>query len=138
MGIVYADIKLINYSDLDMAKRNIIGQQEIREITVRMMVDSGSNEMAINEDIQSYLQLPLVEKRRFILADGRIGEFDIVGPVRVKFEDRTADCDAIVLKGDTEPLLGAIPMQAMDVIIHPSRHELAGNPNHPPGGLWRL
>ena len=31
---------------------------------------------------------------------------------------------------DTEPLLGAIPMEEMDVLIHPLRQELIVNPEH--------
>lgn len=138
MGLVYADIKLINGIDFDQAKKNKIGQDEVREMTVRMMADSGSIEMVIYENIQEYLQLSFIEKRRLVLADGTIGEYDIVGPVRVEFEDRNTVCYAVVMEGDTEPLLGAIPMQGMDVIIHPRSNELSGNPYHPPGGLWRL
>ena len=37
----------------------------------------------------------------------------------------------MVLKGDSEPLLGAIPMEEMDVLIHPRRQELIVNPDHP-------
>jgi len=36
-----------------------------------------------------------------------------------------------VLPGDSEPLLGAIPLEDMDVIIHPQRQELVVNPDHP-------
>jgi hypothetical protein len=37
----------------------------------------------------------------------------------------------MVLPGDSEPLLGAIPLEDMDVIIHPLRQELIVNPEHP-------
>ena len=39
--------------------------------------------------------------------------------------------DAMVLKGYAEPLLGVIPMEDMDVLIHPLRQELVVNPEHP-------
>jgi hypothetical protein len=48
-----------------------------------------------------------------------------------KVKNRTAICSALVLQGDTEPLLGAIPMEEMDVLIHPLRQELIVNPEHP-------
>jgi hypothetical protein len=35
------------------------------------------------------------------------------------------------LPGDSEPLLGAIPIEEMDVLIHPMRQELIVNPEHP-------
>ena len=56
---------------------------------------------------------------------------DVVGPVLVKFKNRTTSCLAMVLPGDSEPLLGAIPLEDMDVLIHPLRQELIVNPDHP-------
>ncbi len=129
--MVYADITLINGDDLAMAKRHIIAEEEIRKMTVNMIVDSGAYQMAINESIQAQLGLSFIEKRKSIMADGSLKEFDLVGPIHVKFKNRTAICSAVVLSGDYEPLLGAIPMEEMDVIIHPRRQELLVNPEHP-------
>jgi len=55
----------------------------------------------------------------------------VVGPIMVKFKNRTATCSALVLAGNSEPLLGAIPLEEMDVLIHPQRQELIVNPEHP-------
>ncbi len=131
MGLVHADITLINAGDIEMAKRHIIGEDEIKQMTVSMIVDSGAYMLAINETIQEQLNLSFVEKRKGVLADGRIEEYDVVGPLMVKFANRTAICSAMVLPGDSEPLLGAIPMEEMDVLIHPRRQELIVNPEHP-------
>jgi clan AA aspartic protease len=131
MGLVYADITLINGGDIEMARRHLIGKEEIKQMTVKMMVDSGAYMMAINETIQEQLDLSFIEKRKAILADGSVQEYDVVGPIHVKFLNRTAICSAMVLKGDSEPLLGAIPMEEMDVLIHPRRQELIVNPEHP-------
>ena len=74
----------------------------------------------------------------------------------VKFKNRTATCSALVIEGNSEPLLGAIPLEEMpacrlpasmfkyfcdnliplkqsgrDVLIHPQRQELIVNPEHP-------
>jgi hypothetical protein len=72
-----------------------------------------------------------MEKRKAELANGQIIACDVVGTVEVKFKNRRTMCNAIVLPGDTEVLLGAIPLEDMDVIIHPLRQELMVNPNHP-------
>ena len=131
MGSVYADITLINGGDIEMAKRHFIGEDEVKKMTVKMMVDSGAYMMAINETLQEQLDLSFIEKRKAVLADGSVHEYDVVGPIHVKFENRTAICSAMVLKGDSKPLLGAIPMEEMDVLIHPRRQELIVNPDHP-------
>jgi clan AA aspartic protease len=131
MGWVYAEITLINGEDLILAKRHIIGEDEIKQMTVSMLADSGAYMMAINETIQEQLQLPLKERRKAQMANGSIEEYDVVGPIEVKFKNRRCNIDAMVLPGDNEPLLGAIPMEDMDILIHPLRQELIVNPEHP-------
>jgi len=131
MGLVYAEIKLTNIEDLILAKRHIIGEEEIKSMTINMLADSGAYMMAINETIQAQLSLSLVEKRKAQMANCSVVEYDVVGPIQVKFKNRTAICNAFVLPGDGEPLLGAIPMEEMDVLIHPQRQELIVNPDHP-------
>lgn len=131
MGLVYADIELINAEDITLAKRNIIGNDEIKSMHINMLVDTGAFMMAINETIQAQLQLPFKQKRKAQLADGSVAEYDVVGPIEVRFKNRQATCNAFVLKGDAEPLLGAIPMEEMDVLVHPTRQELLVNPEHP-------
>ena len=131
MGLVYAEITLINGEDLILAKRNIIGQDEVKQMNVNMLVDSGAYMMAINETIQEQLKLPFLEKRKAQMANGNVEEYEVVGPIEVKFKNRRTVCNAMVLSGDNEPLLGAIPMEDMDVLIHPQRQEMIVNPEHP-------
>ena len=114
-----------------MARRNIIGEEEIKKMPVSMLVDKGSVYMAINETIQEQLQLPVVEKRKARLANESIIECDVVAPVEVRFKNRRCTTSAMVLPADSEPLLGAIPLEDMDVLFHPQRQELIVNPEHP-------
>jgi hypothetical protein len=58
-------------------------------------------------------------------------EFDVADNVQVRFKNRATTCRAMILPGDSEPLLGAIPLEDMDVLIHPQRQELIVNPDHP-------
>ena len=131
MGLVYADITLINGEDLVLAKRHIIGEEEVKQMTISMLADSGAYMLAINESIQEQLKFPVIETRKAQMANGSIQEFDVVGPVEVRFKNRQTTCRAMVLPGDSEILLGAIPMEDMDVLIHPLRQELIVNPDHP-------
>src|SRR5665213_3032744 len=137
MGTVYADIELTNAVDKGDARRSVISEEEIRSLRLKMLADSGAYMMAINETIQEQLQLPFLEKRKVKLANGSVAEYDVVGQVLVKFANRMANCSAFVLPGDSEPLLGAIPMEEMDVMIHPFRQELIVNPEHPDYAVLR-
>jgi clan AA aspartic protease len=114
-----------------MARRHVIGTDEVKQATVKMLVDTGAYMMGITETVQEQLDLPFIEKRKLILGDGSIKEFDVVGPITVKFKNRTAGCNAVVLTGSSESIIGAIPLEEMDVMIHSQRQELIVNPDHP-------
>ena len=126
--MVYAEIELINQADLIAAEKNQLGLEEVKHMQVKMLVDSGSILLAINESIQEYLQLPLAYRQRFRLAQDQAEEMDVVGPVQVKFRNRISICNAILLPGNSEPLLGAIPLEEMDLLIDPFNQELVANP----------
>lgn len=131
MGLVHAEIELINGDDLAMVRRHMMDEDEVRRMYVTMLVDSGAYNLCINEVIQEQLQFPIVEKRKAQLANGSIEEYDVVDNVQVRFKNRATTCRAMVLPGETEPLFGAIPMEDMDLIIHPLKQELLVNPEHP-------
>lgn len=111
---------------------------EIKKIRITALVDTGSIFMAINEYIQEYLQLPIAYQKTFQMANGEMIRCDVVGSLEVRFANRGVHCNAIVLPDDSEPLLGVIPIEAMDVLIDPLRQELVVNPKHPDGAVLRL
>lgn len=130
MGLL-AEIEIINGGDLEMVRRNLMDKDEVRRMFVSMLVGSGAYNLCINEVIQGQMEFPIVERRKAQMANGSIEEFDVVGNVEVRFKNRAPTCRAMVLPGDSEPLFGAIPMEDMDLIIHPLKQELFVNPAHP-------
>lgn len=118
MGLVFADIELTNARDDALAP-----------LTVNALVDSGAVHMCIPQHVATQLALPVQDRRGVTLADGREEMVDYVGPVRVRFANRQCLVGALVL-GD-QPLLGAIPMEDMDLVVHPSRQSLTVNPANP-------
>ncbi len=136
MGLTYANIELINTDDLAYVRKGIMGQEEVRQIIVKAMVDTGSIMLCINESLQNYLDLPFRSKRRSQLANGLVLDLDVVGPVIVRFLGRECSTNAIILPDDQEPLLGAIPMEEMDLYVNPGRNELL--PVHPEGPIMSL
>lgn len=138
MGLIYANIELINGEDLALARNHYLDANEIKRLQVTMLVNTGSVYLCINETIQEKLHLPVVDKRRGQLTDGRIVEYDVVAPLEVRFKNRRCTTSATVLPGNNEPLLGAIPMEDMDVVIIPQRQELDVHPDHPDYALLSL
>lgn len=131
MGLIYAEIELINAEDLVLAKKHYIGEEEIKRTWVTALVDSGAVMLTINDSVKEQLGLSVLEERTVQTADGRIMKLEVAGPIEVRFKNRRSLTQALVMPGDNEVLLGAIPMEDMDVIIHPSRQELIVHPDHP-------
>ncbi len=129
MGLVHAEIELINAGDLEVARRGFIGREEVRRMTSNALVDSGAYMMVIPEHVRLQLGLETVEYGEAEYANGKIESVPIVGPIVIKFANRRTVADAMVL--GNQVLLGSIPMGAMDVVIHPRTQTLMVNPENP-------
>lgn len=138
MGLIYADIEIINSNDLEFVRRGYMDIDEIRRMHVNILVDTGSFMLAINENIQEYLQLPVVDIKKARLTNEQSIECNVVAPVEIRFKNRKTTCQAIVLPGNSEPLLGAIPLEDLDVVINPLRQELTVNPESPDMATTKL
>ncbi len=131
MGLVFADIELVNAGECYMLRRNLITEDQVKQIKVRSLVDTGAYMLTINDDVRNQLDLPLIERQFVTLADETQIEVDVVGPIEVRFENRRTTCDAVVLPTTQDVLLGSIPMEDMDVLVHPKEQKLVVNPKHP-------
>lgn len=128
MGLVYAEIELINQGDLAMSSRNLLDINEVKRMPATVRIDSRCFTLGINEDIRNLLQLPFVERSGYRFAREEATEYDIVGPVQIRFKNKNSVCYAIVLPDSTELLLGSIPLLDMNLLIDPLRQELIENP----------
>jgi clan AA aspartic protease len=131
MGLVYAELDLFNGGDFYLNRQGLLDENEIKKVNVTALVDSGAYMISINENIKTQLDLPVIEDQFVTLADESTIQVEVVGPVEVRFENRRTSVDAIVLPGDAEVLLGAIPMEDMDVLVDPRQQKLVVNPKHP-------
>ncbi len=131
MGLIRTELELTNWSDIHLSKRGIIAKKEIRRMNVNFLVDSGAYMMAINEDVVAQLGLEKVDSRLAEMANGETIRLDVVGPVELRFGTRRSSVDAMVLPGNSECLLGAIPMQDMDLVIFEKEEKIMVNPEQP-------
>ena len=129
--MVKAKIKLTNSFQLEAYKQGLIKETEVRSEVVTALVDSGAYMLCINEHLQNQLGLRTIEIMEAELADGSIKSLNVVGPLEINFENRSTSCRAAVMPGQAEVLLGSIPMEDMDVIIHPKKQILIVNPENP-------
>jgi clan AA aspartic protease len=138
MGLTYATIELINQYDEYKNEDGEIPVNEIRRWTGNILVDTGAIRLTINEEIRDQLGLRKGEMIKVGLADGNTIEVEKIGGIKIRFGNRTSYTDAFVLPGNTEPLLGCIPLEGMDLIVIPLENKLEYNHKEYEGGLYHL
>lgn len=136
MGLVKVELKLYNAMDTALARREKIKESEVRKIEVTALVDSGAYMMVIPEKVRLQLGLDIISYEFAELVNGQQEKVPIAEPIEVHFENRKATVDVLVV--GQEVLLGAIPMEAMDVLIHPILQKLIVNPEHPTTPVFRI
>ena len=118
MGLIYTNIELINPKE-----------PELQSVEVNAMVDTGAITLCIPEHIKLQLNLEELEKREVTIAEGKRILVPYVGPLQVHFENRNCFTGALVL-GDSV-LLGAVPLEDMDLVINTRLQQITTNPESP-------
>jgi len=118
MGYVHATIELSNPRD-----------PGLQPIQTQALADSGALMLCIPEHLALQLRLSTESEREVTVADGRSMTVPYVGPIKVAFQNRICFVGALVLGDDV--LLGAVPMEDMDLRINPARQCLEPDPRSP-------
>ena len=118
MGITYADLRLGNDA-----------REDLEEINANAVVDTGALHLCIPEHMAVQLQLKTRTQRELQTADGKSHLVDYVSPVSISMLGRECVTGALVI--GNQVLLGAIPLEDMDLIVEPARLRVSVNPLSP-------
>jgi len=102
---------------------------ELKPLEVDALADSGALHLCIPDHVRIQLQLEVIDTKEATLADGTRRLVPYVGPIEVRFKNRVGFVGALVM-GD-QVLVGAIPMEDMDLVIVPKTRTIDLNPNSP-------
>ncbi len=118
MGIIMVDLSLSNPA-----------RPGLESVEVRAVVDTGVFTLCIPEHVRIQLDLQEAERREVTVASGKKEAVSYVGPVKIACLGRASYAGAVVL-GD-RVLLGAIPLEDMDLVISPTKQQVTVNPESP-------
>jgi len=118
MGNIRISIRLSN-----PLKQNLAASEAVA------MVDTGSINLCLPKYLAIRLGLQELERRDVVVADGRKVNCSYSGPILVEYGGRKCYTGALVL-GD-EVILGTIPLEDMDLMIHPASQSVMPNPSSP-------
>ena len=116
----------ITHTSLDLSNPT---RPELAAIEAKALADTGAMHLCIPPHVAIQLNLVELEKREVTLADGSRQQISYTGPVEVRFGNRRCFVGAMIL-GD-EVLLGAIPMEDMDLVVRPLTRQVLVNPVSP-------
>ena len=102
---------------------------ELAAVEVDALADTGAIHLCIPLHIQMQLRLDEADAKEVTLANGSRKLVPYVGPIELRYRNRVGFTGALVM-GDT-PLLGAIPMEDMDLVVVPRTREVIVNPLNP-------
>jgi clan AA aspartic protease len=118
MGLATAKIILENPKD-----------QTLEPLEIDALADSGAVHLCIPEHIKLQLKLEEIDTKEVILADGSTNVVPYVGPIQIRFKNRVGFVGALVM--GEQVLLGAIPMEDLDLVILPKKRIVDVNPASP-------
>ena len=101
----------------------------LEPVEVEARADTGSVHLCIPSHLQIQLRLGQVDEKAVTLADGSRKLVPYVGPIELRYRNRTGFAGALVM-GD-QALLGAIPMEDMDLVVVPKTRTVVVNPDSP-------
>jgi len=118
MGVVSPEVTLRNPRKPDLAP-----------VKVEALADSGSLHLCIPEHVRIQLELEEIDKKEATLANDSRELVPYVGPIEIHFRNRVGFAGALVM--GNQVLLGAIPLEDMDLVVIPSTRTLDVNPSSP-------
>ena len=132
MSVFKEEITLANAGDISAARNGLISDAKIRAVTLKAMPDTGAwtrqqgLALVINEDIRQKLGLAVEEMAESTLADGETDTYGITEGVKIRWKNRSTVHPAVVVPDAKDILLGALPLEAMDLMVDPVNERLVG------------
>jgi len=126
MGNFAVTITLENIRDRSYAEIGYIKEDQIRIMEVEAMPDTGAWTLIINDETRRQLGLKTDDTVTSSMADGATAEYDLTEPVEIRWKNRRTKQQALVIPGAPDILLGALPLEGMDLCVDPVNQRLKG------------
>src|SRR4051812_1471147 len=124
MGRVVAELTVANNDDVVLARTGALAPEQVRQIQIPGVVDSGATRLVLPESVVAQLGLRYTGETRVRYADQRRGSRPIVQDVRVTLLGREGVFSALVEPDRTDALIGAIVLEDLDFLVDCTRQML--------------
>lgn len=129
MGKVLVKATIQNLGDLYAAQQGNLKPDKVRKLEIdKALVDTGATFLSLPKNTIKQLGLKKFRTRKARTAAGEMVT-GIYEAVRLTIDGRDCTVDVAEVKGNT-PLIGQIPLEALDFVVDPVGRRLLGNPEH--------
>jgi clan AA aspartic protease len=136
MGKVLAHAKFTNAADRILSAAGSLPADQVRQMDVTGIVDTGAAMIVISEEMADQLGLPFNSEVSVRYADSRTATRRIVGQLEVEILGRRSIFRAIVEPTRKEPLIGVIVLEDLDLLVDPRNQTLL--PRDPKGEVYEI
>ena len=119
MGKVLERIKLTNVFDPSRSEE------------VEAVVDTGATMLVLPQDLVDRLALHKIREAKVRYANREVRPKSIYGIVALEIQGRLGNFDVLAEVAGSQPLVGQIVLEELDLVIHPATKTLSPNPESP-------
>ena len=141
MGEIVARIELENVTDRGNVRDGLRDEASVRRTSVEGIVDMGAVMLVLPQNVVERLGLPIHGKVVVCYADERSErkeERDLAGPLGIRVGNRGMNTDCVVGPPLSEPLIGQIVLEGLDLIADCANRTLGPRPESPDYPLLKL
>jgi predicted aspartyl protease len=119
-----------NLGDLYAVNKGLYKPEQVRRINVEeALVDTGAMVLWLpSKYIQELGLNPVTVKETMTAAGPR--KATVYEAVRLTVQDRFCSVDVLEVPDDVPVLIGQVPLEVLDFVVHPQQQKLVGNPAH--------
>ena len=133
---IKVNVKLTNAVDQAMFRRDLIPREQIRNVSVEAVVDTGAVRSCIPVDLKEELGLETIRHINAQMANGQTQSVELTEAADIDILGRVATESFLVLGNRT--LIGRTVLAATDLHLDCNRQKVITNPDHPNSAVIRI
>lgn len=138
MGEISVNVTLENAGDRYVFAQGGAEEADIRRTRIDATVDTGAVMLVLPQNVVERLGLKTLRTVVVSYADERKEELPVAGPLTIHIGNRFMSTDCIVGPPLSEPLIGQIVLEALDLLADCTKRTLTPRPESPDYPLLKL
>ena len=102
-----------------------------KSVEVDAIIDTGATMVVLPRDIVEKLGLRKMREVKVRYANNKVETKPIYGVVNIELKGRSANLDVLVEEKGSQPLIGQVLLELLDLIVEPKTRKLIPNPASP-------